>query len=267
MYYHLIIEHKTSEIKTQYLFDNQNLDQIKADYAVPYKQNQTMIVNGYNFERKDVVRFCIKESNRSAQEVTDEKKQQALHKGRYPGWKREDVIKNDSIFKDITKAVLDSIELSSIAQEKINTDSTKVFIVHGHNNEIKLDVARFLEQIKLQAVILHEQTNAGKTIIEKLEKYSDVGYAIVLYSPCDIGKENKEEDELHPRARQNVVFEHGYLLGKLGRDRVCALVKPNIEKPSDTDGITYIEYDSGNWKIQIAKELKEVGYNVDMNLL
>lgn len=118
----------------------------------------------------------------------------------------------------------------------------------------------------LDPIILHEQANLGKTIIEKIESNSDVGFGIVLYTPCDRGGLNKSDSELQPRARQNVVFEHGYLIGKIGRERVCALVKDSIETPGDISGVVYIPMDEiGMWRYSIAKEMKGVGYNIDMN--
>ena len=102
----------------------------------------------------------------------------------------------------------------------------RVFIVHGRDNVIKIEVARFFEILELEAFILHGQPNQGKTLIEKIEAFTDVAYGIVLYTPCDkggfvtaVGNSN-----LKFRARQNVVFEHGYLLAKLGRNKVCALI-------------------------------------------
>lgn len=144
-------------------------------------------------------------------------------------------------------------------------DMTKVFIVHGHDNAAKQEVARLVERLGLEAIILHEQVNRGKTIIEKIEEYSNVGFAIVLYTPCDEGKV-KGTTDLKDRARQNVVFEHGYLIGKLGRERVSALVRGDIEKPNDLSGVVYIDMDyAGGWKFSLAREMKSVGYEIDMN--
>lgn len=146
----------------------------------------------------------------------------------------------------------------------------KVFIVHGHDNEAKQVVARTIEKLGLEAVILHEQPDKGKTIIEKLESFtSEAAYAIVLYTGCDLGraKEKNEEDNRF-RARQNVVFEHGLFVGSLGRDRVCALVKGNIEKPGDLDGVVYISMDeSEGWKLQLCKNMRAVGIDIDANKL
>lgn len=145
--------------------------------------------------------------------------------------------------------------------------NNKVFIVHGHDNEAKQELARVLEKSGFEAIILHEQPNAGKTIIEKIERFSDVGYAIILYTECDKGRDkNLPMDLEKSRARQNVVFEHGYLIAKLGRDHVCALVKGDVETPGDISGVVYVPMDeNGAWKMQLAIDMQDVGLSVDMN--
>ena len=145
--------------------------------------------------------------------------------------------------------------------------SKKVFIVHGHDNAAIQEMARTLEKGGFEAIILHEQPDSGLTIIEKIERYSDVDFAVVLYTECDLGraKETDQKDERY-RARQNVVFEHGYLIGKLGRDHVCALVKGNVETPGDISGVVYVSMDSaGAWKMQLGKNMRAVGLPVDLN--
>ncbi len=146
-------------------------------------------------------------------------------------------------------------------------DRTKVFIVHGHDKLAQQETARFIESLGLKAIILHEQASSGGTIIEKIETYSNVGFAIILYTPCDLGKA-KDEKEFKARARQNVVFEHGYLMGKIGRKNVCALVKSQVEKPNDISGVVYIDMDEGGaWKHMLIREMKNAGYNIDANKL
>lgn len=143
----------------------------------------------------------------------------------------------------------------------------KVFIVHGHDELAESQVARLIEKIGLKAIILHEQPNSGRTIIEKIEANSDVQYAVVLYTPCDLGRAKEEKNEREKfRARQNVVFEHGYLIGKLGRDKVSALVKGDIETPGDISGVVYIKMDDeGAWKTQLIREMKSVGLECDIS--
>lgn len=145
------------------------------------------------------------------------------------------------------------------------SDSTKVFVVHGHDEAAKQAVARFIEKLDLTPVILHEQPNEGRTIIEKFEDHSDVCFAVVLMTPDDIGALAEEEDKLKPRARQNVILEFGFFLGKLGRKRVCALYK-DVEIPSDYKGVLFIPMDKNNgWQLSLAKEIKAVGIEIDLN--
>jgi predicted nucleotide-binding protein len=144
---------------------------------------------------------------------------------------------------------------------------TQVFIVHGHDDLTKIQTARFVETLGFKAVILHEQASRGKTIIEKIEACTDVGFAIVLYTADDQGsdKASASEGKLRPRARQNVLFEHGYLMSKLGRERVVPLVSGDIEIPSDIHGMVYVT--DTDWQISIAKEMLAAGYDVDFNKL
>ena len=153
--------------------------------------------------------------------------------------------------------------------EQAKTVSKKVFIVHGQDNEMKLAVARTLEKLGLTPIILHEQPNQGRTIIEKFTDYSDVPFAVVLFSPDDEGRlRDVNKSELKPRARQNVVFELGYFLGKLSRQRVLALFKQteDFELPSDYVGVVFVPFDAaGRWQVDLLKELKSCNYDVDAN--
>ncbi|RUX95845.1 hypothetical protein EN935_14150 [Mesorhizobium sp. M7D.F.Ca.US.004.03.1.1] len=135
-------------------------------------------------------------------------------------------------------------------------DPRKVFIVHGHDEAIRETVARFVGQIGLTPVILHEQANKGRTIISKFrDEAASVGFAIVLVTPDD-----------GDRPRQNVIFELGFFLGALGPERVAAIVRQPVETPSDYDGVVYIAFDgAGGWKIALAKEMQAAGYAIDWN--
>jgi len=145
-------------------------------------------------------------------------------------------------------------------------ENTKIFIIHGHDEGTKEKVARFLMQMNLDPIILHEKPNEGKTIIEKFEKHSlDVGFAIALLTPDDVGNSRVNEKNLTYRARQNVILELGYFIGKLGRKRVCALLGKDVEIPSDYSGILYIPLEEETWKFNLAKELKNAGFKIDMN--
>lgn len=141
----------------------------------------------------------------------------------------------------------------------------KVFIVHGRDDLARVEISRFIEGIGIEAIILHEQANAGMTIIEKIERYTnDADFALVLYTPCDQGRGHHERNAPpKDRARQNVVFEHGYLMAKLGRENVCALVKGEIETPNDISGVAYVQHDQhGAWKMKVVTELRACGYSI-----
>ena len=131
------------------------------------------------------------------------------------------------------------------------------FIVHGHNDTRKLEVARFIENdLRLKATILHEQPSKGRTIIEKFENYSNVDFAVAIWTADDDGK-NKKEAELKDRARQNVIFETGFFIGKLGRQNVIVLHEVGVEIPSDYNGVIFIRL-SDNWKNDLRKEIDAI---------
>lgn len=153
------------------------------------------------------------------------------------------------------------------SQKALKMNDIKVFIVHGHNDTIKLNVARTLEKLGLEPIILHEQANAGKTIIEKFETHSNVEFAIILLTADDEGKSKKETISKY-RARQNVILEMGYFIGKLGRDRICVLYEDGVEYPSDLYGLVYTLIDGHNaWRYKLCDELKAAGYNVSKDKL
>ena len=148
-----------------------------------------------------------------------------------------------------------------------NKAAKKVFIVHGRNEAAKEKVARFLEKLGVEHIILDEQPGQNDPIIQKFEKYAaQVGFAIVLMTADDVGAEKEEKNNLKPRARQNVILELGFFMGRLGRDRVCSLVEEGVDNPSDYAGVEYVPLDAGAWKLKLIRELQAAGFNVDANL-
>lgn len=142
--------------------------------------------------------------------------------------------------------------------------NAKVFVVHGRDTESRETVARFLANLQLDPILLFEQTGVGGlTVIEKLEQHADVACAVVLLTPDDVG--GLKGGQLHDRARQNVIFELGYFVGRIGRKNVYAMYK-DVELPSDYHGVLYIRLDQeGAWRLQLAKELRGAGLPVDLN--
>ena len=174
--------------------------------------------------------------------------------------------------KDLEKVkavFLTYLEEMQEAQDENESDNpprptilSSVFIVHGHDEGIKQAVARLIEKQGINAVILHEQPNKGATIIEKVEANSNVGAAICLFTADDVGRAKTEKQE-QMRSRQNVVFEAGFFMGKLGRDHVILMAERGLELPSDLKGVVYT--DSTSWKFDVLRELKIMGYEIDLN--
>jgi len=264
------VEVYTKRQITYYEHDITNLLEIENSVIIPYLQENKFQVNGYHIQAEHVLRLRVTEMEYSASGGSEE--------SRYECYRTDIKIENAfhwEYIKDITRKVLsearDKIALISTSNKneitnKTTTDKTKVFIVHGHDDSAKTEIARFIEKMGFEAIILHEQVSSGATIIEKIEQYSNVGFGVVLYTPCDVGAKKEKKTKLKDRARQNVVFEHGFLNGKLNRKNVCALVKGDIETPNDISGVVYVPMDTlGAWKIALSKEMKSSGYVIDMN--
>ncbi|MDB4643246.1 nucleotide-binding protein [Flavobacteriaceae bacterium] len=254
MYYQVLIETKEKVGKSQnnrqyFELDKTDLQEIKEDIVIPYLQKNEFQFDGYFLNPKDIARVIIKESQNTSKECSRHAND-SLSPGIIMYISPEDIVEDDKYTKDITKDVFADSKTkikaghnSKPATKTTELDKSKVFIVHGHDDLAKEEVARFIEKLKLSAIILHEQASSGKTIIEKIEEYSNVGFGIVLYTPCDIGSTKDDKENLQFRARQNVVFEHGYLMGKIGRNKVCALVKDKVETPNDISGVVYVTMD------------------------
>ncbi|WP_426473429.1 TIR domain-containing protein [Chryseobacterium balustinum] len=190
---------------------------------------------------------------------------------------RGQLISGKKYFKSLINVMIEELEIkednkpNTEKPQNLKIDNKKVFIVHGHDNEMKITVARFIDKLGLEAIILHELPNKGRTIIEKFSDHSNVGFAIVLLSGDDFGyKKSLNDSDKKLRARQNVVLELGYFMGKIGRGRTLPLFESgkNIELPSDYEGVLYVPYDSTNsWHNDVVRELKAAGYDIDANIL
>lgn len=277
MFYHVLVENndkdKDGKNIQYHQLDIDDREKVLEKFAVRYLKGQPLRVDGYLID--NACRFVVTQSELNTeairkfkQDVLD-RKQESLFR-----YSREIVSRDEQYTKDITDEILEEAQnslntaISELKKEIPIYSNHKVFIVHGRDTLLRTQVENVLRALGLEPIILQEQANIGKTIIEKIEECTDVGFGIVLYTPCDEGRLKSEDGELKPRARQNVVLEHGYLMAKLGRERVCCLVSKNVEFPSDIQGIGYIPAnDIDQWKYKIAKELKAAGFDIDMNKL
>jgi len=282
MYYQVLIETKEKVAKSDknrkyFELDKNDLQEIKEDIVIPYIRKEEFQFDGYFLDPKDIVRLVVKETEKTSKECSRHANDN-MSPGIIMYISPEDIVEDDKYTTDITKEVfkesnkkikageLPKKENNKSLKKPVELDKSKVFIVHGHDDLAKTEVARFIEKLNFEAVILHEQASSGKTIIEKIEEHSNVGFGIILYTPCDIGSTKADQENLKFRARQNVVFEHGYLMARIGRNNVCALVKNEVETPNDISGVVYVPMDYHKaWQVAIAKEMRNSGYDIDMN--
>jgi predicted nucleotide-binding protein len=164
----------------------------------------------------------------------------------------------ESVLQRLEAPACDSVPLDDLEP------AGRVLIVHGRNHEVREQVARFLMKLELEPILLDEQAAQGRTLIEKLESQAGLSFAVVILTGDDVGALAADQDVLHARARQNVIFELGFAVGRLRRERVCALYEEMVELPSDLHGVEYTLIDAaGAWRAKLARELHEAGFRFD----
>ena len=276
-YYHIRVDYFDSKLgvnQTIYEYDYTDLDKVITKFLLPFVQKIGFFCSGTRMTRDEVRSVRVFKSGIKIHECLQHA-YRSLPKGSFCVYSNEDMLPYHGLVEDITSSVLEEVQMevgydsviekdsnSQFASERLN--SNRVFIVHGHAESVINDVARTIEKLGLESVILREQPSSGKTIIEKFESCAkDARFAVVLLTADD-----KIEGEDGFRARQNVVFEMGYFMGALGRSHVMCLLQENVEKPGDIDGVVYTQLDkAGSWKLSLIKELRASGYSVDANKL
>jgi hypothetical protein len=189
----------------------------------------------------------------------------------YFGYGEESFLRGRSLILGAIAAardLADSGQLGLPSLDPVSPISERVFVVHGHDDLAKSAVEQFLIEQGLVPVVLHRQPDQGMTVIEKFEQYADVGFAIVLLTPDDIAfpatTDDLTRDSGTLRARPNVLFEFGYFVGRLGRDRVCCLYTGGVDLPSDLAGLLYKQYVRAPDEVfyELLKELRAAGYEI-----
>ncbi|MDR6394032.1 nucleotide-binding protein [Herbaspirillum seropedicae] len=268
-YFHVLIETQPKKIFTE---KDLPRDDLITRFATPFEQKKRIQIRGNLVNPDQIQKIYFSASQLPLGDVMQ------FHQDRVPRGvflivTERDAILSGELCKNITTEILaeaeakiaDSSTTALTSPKPSPIEKAKVFVVHGRDDLAKVEVARLLEKLNLQPVILHEQSSGNKTIIEKIEAYGNVGFAIVIYSPCDQGGLAGDTSTRY-RARQNVVFEHGYFIGRLGRGRVCQLLKGDVETPNDISGVVYTEMDArGRWQVDVAKELRDAGFSIDFN--
>ncbi len=280
MKYHVRIDRRDKD--SEWIFDLSDEELIER-IVRPYETGENLFLNGTTVELEEIERVEIRRTQKPIEQIVDEirnRRNEARRRRANAGFvsfrpvrvsKEEAYRTGENVLEEFISGppnLMSPAAEVALTSEQVE-QSNRIFIVHGHNNEMKETVARFLSESGLEPIILHEQPNQGKTIIEKFEEYADVQFAIVILSGDDYGyaKSGSEEDKLL-RARQNVILEMGYFIGKIGRKNVCILHEDigNLEIPSDYGGVMYVKFNEA-WRVKVAKELNAANYHIDLKTL
>lgn len=276
-----VVEYTDDEISARYKkFDEKAIEELKSFPTLFVTENETVesrigYITGIRLRRDTVViHFEFDPELPSLRKGAIEDLRVEIDLGSWELSRTHWAIKNEPIFEILVRKgyITEEQRSASLARkargestgqiEETKTDTTQGFIVHGHDDLAMLEMSRFISDLGFKPIILQQKASSGRTIIEKIEGYTNVGFAIVLYTPCDIGYKVGSLERQY-RSRQNVVFEHGYLIGKLGRRQVIPVVKDQIEKPNDISGLVYIMMDKeGNWKESLKREIRDLGHRV-----
>jgi len=274
MYYQILIETTEkvdeSDANKQYFeLDRSSLDDIEANIVLPYLRKEEFIFSGKSLKFKEIKRILIKETTKTTHELS------LQESSRVPDStipvSAIDILNYKEHVKDITTTVFNKalsvvlakkttvIPTPTPAQSETSSSShAKVLLVHGRDHFARDAVVKFLEKLGISTILIHEQIRGGKNIVEKIEENLNIGFAIILYTPTGL--------EPKPRAHQNIAFEHGYLIAKLGRRKVSALVKGNTEIPNNIHGVIYTPMDAlDSWQLAMTHEMIRAGYNLDIS--
>lgn len=291
-YFHVRLTSKDSsrdEVKVDL-----SVDQLKEQVLHPYRAGEHLILNGKTFQPEDIERLRISKSQESSDQLIrrikaeNRRSRVAVLGGPSYEWKAasraEDI--TDQLVKGPPGYGADNNEGSDStsgdsAEDGGDDGGDKVFVVHGHEHSLKNELSSFLNEVGLDSVVLHREPDAGMTVIEKFEEHTDVSFAVVLVTPDDLGMPIEGYEKLPEgvfddpeelagrfefRARQNVLFEWGYLIGKLGRNRVCCVYVEGVELPSDLSGLLYKEVGDNIQEVgyDLIKEFKQAGLDIEI---
>lgn len=277
-FYHVRITQKSNRSNDETKV-NLTEEELKSRFLEPYEKGKPIIINGKTITMDDLERIRISKSNQPVESLIEEiKREEASSSVVFiggPSYEWEAADKAEDVTDDFIKGSPGYKKKEYLNQKKGQPSpitTNKVFVVYGHDHALKNDLEIFLKNIGLEPIALHRQPDEGLTIIEKLEKYTDVQYSFVLLTPDDVGYSIEELQKLEKgrtleyRARQNVIFEFGYLIGRLGRNRVCCIYKEKVTLPTDISGLLYKKVNTSIEDIgyPIIKELKTAGYQLNL---
>jgi predicted nucleotide-binding protein len=272
-YFHVRITQKSKPTRDETKVDLSK-EQLFLRFLEPYEKGEPIIINGKTILPNDLERIRISKSNVVSTDIINKLKYQDSNSSVFVVGGPSYEWRAANEFDDVTDEFINGpvgykkdTYKKNKSEKVIKISNKDVFIVHGHDDSIKNEIESFIRDLQLNPIILHKKADEGLTIIEKFEKHSNVSFAIILLTPDDIGfaknelKKDTKLDEMRLRARQNVIFEFGFFVAKLGRSNVCCIYKESVELPSDINGLLYKKYNESIEEIgySLIKELQKAG--------
>lgn len=269
MRYHIRVSQKSNKAHDEVKLDLDE-EQLRKRYVGPYESGEPIIINGKTVLIEDLERIKISKSTEPASALMklirseDQKSSVLVFGGPSDEWRAADRAADvtDEFITGPPGGAKRSKHIKKRgkqSEKKVSGSGKKVFIVHGHDHALKSDLEVFCRDLGLDPIVLHRKADEGLTVIEKFEQHSDVQYAFVLLTPDDMGypvaesRKAEKDRKVASRARQNVIFEFGYFVGRLGREKVCCVYKAGVEIPSDLAGLIYKK---------VTDSIEEVGYSI-----
>jgi predicted nucleotide-binding protein len=158
------------------------------------------------------------------------------------------------------------IQSKKMMEDMGESNRPKVLMIHGRNEEKNFAVADFLKKLDLDLINSPDELDSGFNLIEQFEKNSSVDFAVILLTGDDIVYPKGKSKEPKPRPAQNVIFEFGFLIGRLKKNLICGLYEEGLDLPSEYERNIFIPYDKGGlWKLLLARAMKTAKIDVDMN--
>lgn len=274
MYYHVRFELDSSTSSKELKLD-MTAEQLQERIIRPYELGQPIIINGRTIRPAEIERVRVSRSDVPADNIIPALEQEdrnssvVVFGGPSYEWRvaarATDV--TDEFIQGPPGHAASTAEAGRVQTMNAEASSDSVFIVHGHDHALKAELEVFLSEIGLNPIVLHRQPDEGLTVIEKFERHANVPFAFVLLTPDDFAYSAAEADKPEPerkvefRARQNVVFEMGFFVGKLGRSGVCCIYKSDVALPSDLAGLVYkpVTNSIGEIGYSLIKELQAAG--------
>lgn len=269
MFYHARVKLKPERAKESAKFAYEmdlTYEDMLAKIATPFIHGKQFFCGGTVIQPSKVEEIKFNQTEQSSAELVPFMTARARASGGISIVTSHQVIHEG---KDITRQVLEDVkhvldDVKGEAEIEVLTPkrSDRVFVVHGHDNQAVDQVEILVRRFGLTPIILRDEPSKGRTVIEKFEAHADVGFAIVLLTPDDLG--GLDLDHLASRARQNVVWEWGYLVARLSRSNVICLYKKGVEMPSDLHGLVtiHIDGDVREKADEIKREMNAAGYQI-----